>query len=613
MRRCAAILLTLGLGLAGPTALADPATKVVHGLSLLDNLKYPADFKQLDYVNPDAPKGGLVRRFSIGSFDSFNPFIIKGDSAPGIGFVFETLMTSPMDDISSEYGLIAESVEVPEDLSWVAYRLRPEAKFHDGSPITVEDVIFSFNILKTKGAPHYRFYYANVESVEKTGERTVTFRFSGPPNRELPQIVGQLAVLPKAYWETRDFSKTTLERPLGSGPYRIGDFEPGRSITYERVADYWGKDLPINRGRFNFDQIRYDMYRDGTVAMEAFKAGGYDFRVENSAKRWATGYQFKAVNENLVKVEEIPHGRPTGMQAFVMNTRKSPFSNRLFRQALAYAYDFQWSRKTLFYGQYHQPASYFSNSDLASSGLPSAAELEILEPYRGRIPEEVFTKEYQPPKTDGSGNIRKNLRQAAKLMKAAGFQVKDKKLVDPATGQPVEIEFLYAQPSSERLLAPIAKNLERLGIAARLRMVDSAQYANRAREFDFDIITISFGQSESPGNEQRDYWGSEAADRPGSRNYIGIKDPVVDELIEKLVAAPDRKTLITVTRALDRVLLWGHYVIPQLISKTERIAYWNKFGRAPIQPKYGVDFTAWWVDPELDQAMASGRAALKKE
>jgi microcin C transport system substrate-binding protein len=567
--------------------------------------KYGPGFSHLDFVNPNAPKGGSVRLYTIGSFDSFNPFIIKGDSATGIGNLFETLMLSTPDDSLTEYGWIAKSVEVAEDLSWVIYNLRPEARFHDGSPITAEDVVFSLETLRDKGQPFYRFYYANVAKAEVLTPHRVKFTFSGPPNRELPQIVGQIAVLSKKWWSSRDFSKTSLEPPMGSGPYRVKDFEPGRYVTYERVSDWWAADLPIMKGRFNFDEVRYDYYRDQVVALEAFKAGRYDFRLESSSKDWATQYNFPARREGRVKILECAHSRPSGMQAFAFNLRREKFANRDVRLAIAHAFDFEWSNKRLFYGQYTRTTSYFENSDLASRDLPDAAELRILEPLRGRLPEEVFTKTYQPPKTDGSGNIRRNLRSAQRLLKKAGWRIVDNRLVDKA-GKPFEIEFLLVSPAFERVVIPFVQNLKRLGIEGRVRTVDSSQYQTRLRSFDYDMIVTTFGQSRSPGNEQRDFWSAASADREGGRNLIGIRDPAIDSLVEKIVAARTRTDLITATRALDRVLLWNHFVIPQWHIRSYRLAWWDKFGIPDRKPPYGVGFWSWWVDPAKEKRLTDG-------
>ena len=579
----ALVLGALTLAAAGTRA-AEPKVMVSHGLTLLETLKYGPDFKHLDYVNPDAPKGGAIKRFSIGTFDTFNPYIIKGNPAAGIGFVFETLMTSAPDEISAEYGLIAKSIEVPDDLSYATFDLRPEARFHDGTPITADDVVYTFNMLKKDGRPFYRFYYANIARAVKLSEHKVKFEFTGPPNRELPQITGQLPVLPMHYWEKREFSKTTLEPPIGSGPYRISRFEPGRFVEYERVADYWGRDLPINKGRYNFDRMRFDYYRDQTVALEAFKSHEYDFRVENTSLVWATGYDFPARRAGAAKLDEVAHSQPTGLSAFVFNLRRPKFQDRKLREALAYAFDFEWSNKNLFHGQYGRTKSYFSNSELAARELPSKDEMAILEPHRGKIPDEVFTRVYEPPKTDGSGKIRRNLRTATRILRKAGWRVKDGKLIDPQSGKPLEFEILLVSPLFERIVSPFIRNLKRLGVDARLRTVDQSQYINRIRGFDYDVITSGWGQSESPGNEQRDFWSSAAAGRQGSRNLIGLKDPVIDALIEKIVAARDRKSVITATRALDRVLLWGHYVIPQWHLKFDRIAYWDIFGRSAKIP-----------------------------
>ena len=573
-----------------------------HALTLDERPKYGPDFTHLDYVNPDAPKGGTIRRHAIGSFDSFNPFIIKGDPAAGIGSLFETLMTATEDDSLTEYGLIAESVQVADDLSFVIYNLRPEARFHDGTPVTADDVVFSFNALKEKGQPFYRFYYANVAKVEALAPKRVKFSFSGPPNRELPQIIGQLPVLSKAYWSSRDFSKTTLEPPLGSGPYRIKAFEPGRHVTYERVEDWWGKDLPLNRGLYNFDVIRYDFFRDQVVALEAFKAHRYDFRTENSSKEWATGYDFPAKRDGRVKTVERPHASPTGMQGFVFNIRRAKFQDRSVRHALAYAFDFEWSNRQLFYGQYARTTSYFENSELAARKLPGADELKLLEPLRGRIPDEVFTQIYRPPQTDGSGNIRGNLRIAQRLLKKAGWRIADNRLVN-AKGEPFKIEFLLVSPAFERVVTPFLRNLRRLGIEGRIRTVDASQYLNRLNDFDYDIIVSTFSQSRSPGNEQRSYWGSTAADQQGGRNFIGIKDTAIDALVENIAAAPDRQSLITATRALDRVLLWNHFVIPQWHIRSFRLAWWDRFGQPAQKPAYGVGFFSWWIDPAKDAAL----------
>ena len=588
------------------------ASERVHGYSLLGELKYSPDFEHFDYVNPEAPKGGYVRQSAIGTYDSLNPFILKGQSARGIGLLYESLLEGSLDEASTAYGLIAESLEVTYDKRAVIFHLRPEARWHDGNPITSADVVFSFDALKTKGHPFYRAYWSAVSKAEALGPHQVKFTLSDPKNRELPAILGQLTVLPKHYYNTVDFEKTTLDPPLGSGPYRIAALDPGRSISFERVKDHWAKDLPVNKGRHNYDRIRIDYSLDQTVALEAFKAHEYDFRSENIAKNWATAYDFPAVREGLVVTEEIRHEIPTGMQAFVFNTRRPMFKDRRVREALVYAFDFEWSNANLFYGQYTRTKSFFSNSELASRGLPTGHELELLKKYRGRVPKEVFIKEYLPPQTDGSGNVRSNLRTAKKLLEGAGYKVRDRQLLDPNSGEPMEIEVLLVQPSFERIVSPMIKNLARLGIKCRIRIVDTAQYQNRTDSFDFDIVVSSFGQSLSPGNEQINFWHSSKADVDGSRNIIGVKDPVVDELIDLVINAPDRQSLIDRTRALDRVLLWGHYVIPQWHIRTFRVAYWNKFKRPKIVPKYGFGFNSWWIDKANAAALEAGAASLKQ-
>lgn len=584
-----------------------------HGIAMHGDLKYGPD-QRYEYVNPDAPKGGTLRLSSVGTFDSLNPFITKGVAADGLGFVFESLMESSSDEAFSEYGLLAERIEMPADRSWITFTLRAEARWHDGTPVTVEDVIFSFETLKSKGNPFYRLYYANVDKAEDLGERRVKFHFSGGENRELPLIMGQLAILSKAYYSTREFEKTTLDPPLGSGPYKVASLESGRSITFERVKDYWGANLPRMRGRYNYDVIRYDYYRDPTVELEAFKAHAYDFRDENSAKSWATAYVGPTFDKKLTIKEEIPHELPTGMQGFVLNLRRPMFADARVREALSFAFDFEWANKNLFYDAYARTESYFSNSELASSGLPSPEELKLLEPLKADLPPEVFTTPFKAPVTDGSGNNRTNLRRAAELLDAAGYAVKGGKRVDPKTGQPMTIELLLDSPAFERIGAPYAKSLARIGVELKMRLVDSSQYTERVRKFDFDMVVSTFGQSRSPGNEQREFWGSIAADQPGSRNIIGIKSKAIDALIEHVIAAPNREALITATRALDRALLFGHYVVPQWHVRVFRVAYWDIFDRPAIAPKYALGFAdTWWIDPAKEKAINEGAALLEKE
>ncbi len=587
------------------------AAEPKHAIAMHGDIKYGPDFTHFDYTNPEAPKGGSIRLSALGStFDTFNPFTLKGVPAIGAGLPFETLTVQSFDEPFTEYGLLAKTIEVPDDRSWVIFNLRPEARWHDGKPVTAEDVVFSFNILTKAGHPHYRVYYADIDKAEALSERKVKFTFKGKNNRELPLIIGQLPILPKHAWAGKDFTKTTLSPIMGSGPYKVKSFESGRNVVYERVKDYWGKDLAVNAGQNNYDEIRYDYYRDETVAVEAFKGGAFDYRYENSAKSWATAYDIDEVKKGLINKLRIEHHVGTGMQGFVYNIRRDKFKNPLVRQALAYAFDFDWANKNLFYNEYSRTTSYFSNSELASSGLPKGRELEILEKYRGRIPDEVFTKTYEPPKTDGSGNIRSNLKQAAMLLKKAGWVVKDRKLVNAKTGEPLAFELLLNSPIWERIVLPFKKNLARLGIDVSIRMVDTAQYKQRLDTFDYDMIVDAFGQSMSPGNEQSDFWGSASAKREGGRNTIGISNDVVDQLVNLVVNAPSREELVMRTHALDRVLLWGHYVIPNWHLKVARIVAWNRFGMPKVYPKYSPGYAAWtywWVDPEKDQIIQKYR------
>lgn len=587
--------------LCGFNAIGETVTPV-HGFAMHGEPKYPADFKHFDYVNPYAPKGGMLRTGATGTFDSFNTFIPRGN-AVSTGSV-ETLLTSSDDEAFTEYGLIAESMEVPQDRSWVIFNIREQARWHDGMPITADDVIWSLETIKTKGQPRRRLYYSSVERAEKLGERRVKFHFADSTNRELPLIVGQLPILPKHYWEDRNFEETTLEPPLGSGPYRIREFEAGRYIIRERVEDYWGENLPVNKGINNFDTQRVDFFRDDTALRLALKSGDIDLRFENQAKAWDQDYDVPAVEKGWLKKQFVPHQLSTGMQAFVMNTRREIFSNRTVRQALGFAYDFEWTNKNLFYGQYTRTSSFFSNSELASSGLPQGEELEILMRYREQLPPEVFNEQFTVPKTDGSGRPRENLRTARKLLAQAGWQVDDLKLVNQETGEHMSIEILLGSATMERVVLPFTKNLERLGIDVRVRLVDRSQYLNRIRSQDYDMLVLGWGQSESPGNEQRSYWGSYTADDPGSSNYAGIRNPVIDELIELVIEAPDRESLVMRTRALDRVLLWGFYVIPQYHIRGDRILYWDRFSHPEVPARSGVLLSRWWYDADKAQRLA---------
>jgi microcin C transport system substrate-binding protein len=579
-----------------------------HGLSLFGDVKYPAGFKHFDYVNPEAPKGGTVREVAVGTFDNFNQVIaaVKGNLASGLEHVYDTLTVPALDEVSTSYGLLAEAASYPSDHSSVTYRLRPEAKWHDGVPVTPEDVIFSLNTFKTNH-PGYAAYYRHVIAAEKSGDREITFRFDAPGNRELPQIVGELTVLPKHWWEgvdasgnKRDVTMTTLEKPLGSGAYRIKEFVPGRSITYERVGDYWGKDLNVNIGRDNFDELRFEYFRDSTVAIEAFKADQIDWRSENSAKDWATAYHFPAVDENRVVLEEFPVRSVGVMQAFAFNIRRDKFKDPLLRRAFNYVFDFEEMNKQLFFGTYHRIASYFEGTELASSDLPTGMELEILEPLRDKVPPEVFTTPYTNPQNGNTEAVRTNLRESLRLLKQAGYEVRDTKLINTKTGEPLSVELLADNPQFERVMLFYKPSLERLGISVSVRTVDPTQFENRLRSWDYDIITASWGQSLSPGNEQRSYWGSQAADQNGSRNLIGIKNPAVDALIDRIIFAKSREELVAATHALDRVLLWNHYVVPQWAYGKERTARWDRYGHPEKLPEYAASAfpTIWWRDAE---------------
>jgi microcin C transport system substrate-binding protein len=593
-----ALLGVASLALAGPK----------HAQTLYDEPpKYPANFKHFEYVNPDAPKGGTLRQAGFGSFDSLNQFISKGVAEENIGIIYDSLTRPSLDEPFTVYGLLAEKIEKAPDNAWVRFYLRPEARFHDGQPVTAEDVKFSFDTLMSKGAPMYRGYYADVDKVEVESPQRVRFVFKQAGNRELPLIAGQLPVLPKHWWAERDFSKGSLDVPLGSGPYKVANMQAGRSIRYERVKDWWGKDLPVNRGFYNFDTLQFDYYRDNTVALEALKAGQFDYWLENSAKNWATAYNVPAVaNGQLIK-EEIANHNPTGMQGFIFNTRRALFSDRRVREALGLLFDFEWANRQLFNGAYTRTHSYFDNSELAASGLPSADELKLLEPLRAQIPPQVFTDEYRPSVTDGSGIIREQQRRAYQLLQEAGWRIDGDKMLD-STGKPVSFEFLLAQTEFERILLPFKRNLADLGIELAIRRVDVSQYINRLRSRDFDLIVGGFGQSNSPGNEQREYWHSSSADNPGSRNFIGLKDPAVDKLVEGLINADSRQSLITHTRALDRVLLWGHYVVPNWHIKTWRVAYWNRFEHPKVSPKYDIGLHTWWARSKSPEAAADEAA-----
>ena len=588
----------------GPAA----AQETAHGLSLFGDLKYGPEFVHFDYVEPNAPKGGTLHLATVGTFSTLNPFTLKGVSAAGAGFPFESLLEGAADEPDAAYGLIAAEVALAPDRRSVRFLLRPEARWHDSTPVTAADVAFSFEILTTEGAPSFATQLAGVDRVETSGDRNVTFHLVDPDNRKLPLIVGGMPIVSEAYFRGRSFGETTLEPPLGSGPYRVGKVDAGRSIGFERVADYWGAALPVMTGRYNFDTIFIDYYRDRTVLVEALKAGEYDFHEEFTSKVWATQYDIPAVEEGWLVKDVLPDNTPSGVQAFFINTRLPKFQDRRVREALSYVFDFEWLNKNQFFGIYDRMASYFENSDLAARGLPSQAELAILEPHRGAVPEEVFTTEFVPPSTDGSGNNRRNLRSARALLREAGWITRDGALVNEATGEPMTIEFLYFEPTFERIYAVFARRLERLGVGVTLRLVDSVSYEERMKSHDFEITTLRFVFNLSPGAELNANFATATADQVGSSNAAGIKDPVVDALIAEVVGATDRATLVAAARALDRVLLWGHYMIPQWYKGAHHLVYWDKFGRPALKPRYarGVIDT-WWVDREKDDDLRAYR------
>ncbi|MCV0425369.1 MAG: extracellular solute-binding protein [Roseibium sp.] len=616
LRWCATNATAAGLVLASALTFTGLALSPVraeepqwqHASALNGTPKYASDVSHFDYVNPDAPKGGTVRLASRGGFDSFNILAQKGSLAPGLALIYENLMEPSLDeeDISAQYGALADGVRFPDDYSWVEYRLNPDAKWHDGEPVTAEDVIWSFE-KAIELDPQRKFYFQNVTDTEIVDDRTVRFTFDTAGNRELPKIMGQLFILPKHWWEgtddkgeKRDISRATLEPPLGSGPYKIKSFSPNRNVVYEHVDDYWGSDLPIRVGTNNFDEIRYISFLDDSVQFEAFKGDQYDYHVERSSSQWAKRYDFPAIRDGRVVKEIFPDNSSGVMQGFFLNLRRDKFQNPDVRQALNYAYDFETTNEIVSAGLLKRIGSYFAGTELASSGLPEGKELEILEEVRDQVPPEVFTEEFKNPVGGSQQNVRANLREAVKLLRKAGYELKDRKMIDPATGEQLTIEFLYRDKASERTLLPYSKNLESIGIKPVLRLVDTSQYINRVRSRDFDATVLAIGQSLSPGNEQREYWGSEAADNPSSANYAGIKNPAIDHLIDKVIFAEDRDSLVAATHALDRVLLWNHYVVPQFYSDETRTARWNRFAHPQNMPEFSTGFpTIWWYDREL--------------
>jgi microcin C transport system substrate-binding protein len=602
-------VVSLGLGFAGVLAPAI-AADWSHATALNGTPKYAAGFAHFDYVNPDAPKGGQARLAVIGSFDTFNALPEKGEVASGLALTHETLMTGSLDEvaISAEYGLLASEMRYPDNFSSVTFRLNPKAKWHDGVPVSPEDVIWSFQKSVELDA-QIKAYYATVKSAEKTADNEVTFSFKEAGNRELPHIMGQLQILPKHWWEgndakgqKRDIAKGSLELPLGSGPYKMSAFSPGRSITYERVPDYWGKDLNVNVGQHNFDTVRFEYFRDDTVILEAFKGDHFDFRTENSAKRWVTGYeQFPARDKGFAKLETFPDESRGSMQAYVVNLRRDKFKDRRVRRALNLAYDFEGANKATYFNLYLRNNSYFAGTELAAKGLPDGKELEILRAIQTKfpatMPETIFTTENTNPIGGSDENVRANLKEAVRLFKEAGYEIRAGKMVDAKTGEAFVIEFLYQSADADRQVQFWRTNLEKIGVGFTIRVVDTSAYVERVRAFDYDAIIGAWGQSLSPGNEQRNYWGSKSKDEIGSRNYAGIAVPAIDALIDQVIFAPDRETLVAATKALDRVLTANEFMVPQLYYPFTRIAYWQRFGHPDPLPKYSVGFpNIWWYD-----------------
>lgn len=564
-----------------------------HGVSLNGQPKYKKGFRHFDYVNPNAPKGGVLKRSSEGSYDSLNPFVLKGTSAAGIGIIYDSLCVQAEDEPFSMYGLVAQGIFISPSNDYVDFRINKKARFNDGVKIKPEDVVFSFNILMDKGIPQYKKYYEDIKNVKKTSEDIVRFEFKTDKNSELPLIISQLPVLPKHFYEKNKF-EANMTAPLGSGPYRVLDFKPGKFINYKRVENYWAKDLPVNKGRYNFDEIKYEYYRDSSVSLEAFNAGEYDFRMENIAKLWATGYKGGLIGRGEIIKEEIKHSQNAGMQGFVFNLRKKKFQNRNVRKALSLVFDFEWINKNLFYGQYKRSGSYFSNSELASTGLPSREELKILSKYKDKIPQEVFTEVFKLPVTNGNGRNRINIRKATSLLEKEGYLIVQGKRINPKTGENLDFELLVSSPGMERIALTYKRSLKRLGVKMEVKRVDTNQYYNRLRTYDFDMTAAVIAQSMSPGNEQRYFFSSKAADIPGTRNFFGIKNPVIDEIIEELITANGRDDLITHCKALDRVLLWNYYLIPHYHSNTHRIAYKKGLKHPKKTPEYGLGINSWW-------------------
>ena len=580
-----------------------------HAIALYGEPKYPSDFVQFGYTSPKAAKGGEVTLHSLGTFDTFNLHTAKGNPADGLDLLYSSLTVGSSDEAATQYGLVAEQIIYPEDRSWIEFKMNPEAKFHDGTVITADDVVFSFELLMEKGSPAYRLFFADVKTAQALDDHRVKFTFNPGASRELALSIGSLPIFPQHYWATRDFSKTSLEPPLGSGPYKIKTFDSGRRISYERVDNYWAKEHPTQKGLYNFDTIIYDYYRDDIIAMEAFKAGEYDIRRERISKLWATAYNGTAFTSGKIKTREIDHNNPTGMQAFVFNTRRPVFKDIAVRKAISLAFDFEWTNKNLFYNAYSRTQSYFSNSQLVSKGLPSDKELEILNPLKDQLPESVFNEEYQAPVSSGKNRNRENLKKAKKILDAHGYKVVKNQLISPHSGNPVTFEILLYDVGFKRVTNPFIQGLKKLGIQVSTRMVDTSQYIRRVRTFDFDMMVHVFSQSSTPGNEQFNYWHSRSVDQEGSGNLIGINNPAIDTIVERLTLVESYDDLVVTTQALDRVLLHQHYVVPHWHIRHHRIAYWDKFNQPEVAPiydrVYDTGIMSWWsTDARVEEPSA---------
>ncbi|WP_420883152.1 extracellular solute-binding protein [Vibrio neptunius] len=582
--------------------------KVIETTSLVGfgEAKYPSNFTHFDYVNPDAPKFGKMTYGRVGTYDNFNRFASRGVAAAATGELYDTLMFSPSDEIDAYYPLIAERVRYSDDYTWLEVDINPKARFHDGESITAHDVAFTFDKFMTEGVPQYRVYYKDIKSVTAKDDLTVRIEMATPNREKMFSFAQTTRVLPEHFWKDKKFSEPLATPPVGSSAYKIADYKSGQSVTYSLVDDYWAKDLPVNVGRNNFKEVQYDYYRDDTVMLEAFKAGEFDFRLENSAKFWANSYSGVNFDKGYITKQEIPHQKPENTQAFVFNTQSEVFKDARVREALTYAMDFEWMNKNMFYGQYTRTRSYFQNTDYEAKGVPSAKELKVLEPFKDAIPPRVFTEPFQPPVTDGSGRIRTQMRTAFELLKEAGWELKNKVLTNTKTGQPFSFELLIYSPTTERIAIPVQKNMKRMGIDMKIRSVDTTQYIKRLRDRDFDMVSSAYSANPYPSPNLMIVWNSNYID--STYNTAGVIDPVVDSLtmeISKKQQDPD--ALLSLGRALDRVLQWNFYIIPQWHVSEYRVAMWDKFERPDNMPRYDLGIDTWWISKDKSAKLPEKR------